>query len=129
MMSKLICPECGKPMVLRRTSRYTYPNGEPSRFWGCSAYPLCTATHGAHPDGTPLGTPANSETKQARIAAHAAFDRLWKEGPFSRREAYQELARLTGLSTDDAHIGKFDKPACERLIALLQQHNPVNSKR
>ena len=115
-------------MVLRRTYRFTYANGEPSRFWGCSGYPKCAATHGAHPDGTPLGTPANADTKKARIAAHIAFDRLWKEGPYSRREAYQELARLTGLSSDDAHIGKFDKDTCEWLIGLLERPVSANNR-
>jgi len=35
------CPECGRPMVLRRASRGPHAG---QQFWGCSQYPKCRAT-------------------------------------------------------------------------------------
>ena len=42
-------------------------NSRFGNFYGCSRYPVCQNTHGAHPDGTPLGKPANKATREARI--------------------------------------------------------------
>ncbi len=35
------CPQCGKPMLRRTIKRGTHQG---QQFWGCSAYPTCTAT-------------------------------------------------------------------------------------
>jgi ssDNA-binding Zn-finger/Zn-ribbon topoisomerase 1 len=84
-------------------------------FYGCNRFPQCRATHGAHPDGRPLGIPANKETKQARIRAHDAFDRLWKGGRMTRAQAYGWMQRAMDLSKDEAHIGRFSIEQCEAL--------------
>ena len=107
------CGECGASMVIR-TSRY-------GKFWGCSTFPKCKGTHGAHEDGRPLGIPADQETKQARIKAHEAFDALWKSmRKVTRSEAYQWLQHTMGLSKDEAHIGRFTREQCVHLVALLK---------
>lgn len=115
----MICPDCGAERVLRRTTKYRYSNGEPRPFYGCSRYPDCTATHGAHPDGHPLGTPANRQTKEARIEAHKAFDRLWKDGHMSRADAYRWLARA--LNRPDAHIGSMEIDDCKAVIEAVSE--------
>lgn len=109
------CPECGSSMHLR-DSRH-------GLFYGCATFPTCRATHGAHPDGRPLGTPANAETKAARIAAHDAFDKLWREPEryMTRRDAYRWLADLLGLTPGDAHIGSFDRGQCEAVTVRAGQ--------
>jgi ssDNA-binding Zn-finger/Zn-ribbon topoisomerase 1 len=94
-------------------------DGRHGKFWGCSKYPECKGAHGAHPDGRPLGVPADKETKQARIKAHAAFDQMWKTREMSRTQAYQWLCEALGLAKDEAHIGKFTKEQCARLCAIL----------
>ncbi len=107
------CPECGEPMRLRE-SRY-------GLFYGCWRYPECKGTHKAHPDGKPVGTPADAPTKEARIALHALFDTLWN-GPgarMTRSEAYLHLQSRMGMTSAEAHIGKFTKDQCERAIAAL----------
>jgi ssDNA-binding Zn-finger/Zn-ribbon topoisomerase 1 len=118
------CAICDAPMRLRESRAYPLPNGQPRLFWGCSRYPRCRGTHGAHPDGRPLGTPADEETKCARRAAHAALDQLWQHGPFTRRGAYAVVQRLMGMTKDQAHIGKFDRETCERLITRLHEAAP-----
>lgn len=73
----VICGECGARMILR-DSAY-------GRFWGCSNYPHCRGTHGAHPDGRPLGTPANEETKLARQRLHALMETKWRYRSMKQR--------------------------------------------
>ena len=113
------CPDCGSYMVLRCTLKMTYNNGKPRKFWGCSRYPLCSSTHGAHPDGTPLGIPGDKATKLARIEAHQAFDNLWKNGRCTRDEAYTELSKLMGLNKDDTHFARFTLQQCKTATELL----------
>jgi ssDNA-binding Zn-finger/Zn-ribbon topoisomerase 1 len=115
MREDLDCPECGASMVLRN-SRY-------GPFYGCIAYPKCKATHGAHEDGSPLGIPADKETKRWRMKCHEVFDQLWKnpEYCYSRREAYELLQRLTGLPEEEAHIGRFDIDTCKRVIQKINR--------
>jgi len=99
-----------------RTSRH-------GLFYGCTRYPHCMSSHGAHPNGDPLGIPANRETKAARIAAHFMFDRLWK-GPraiLERGAAYRWMQEKLHLPSASCHIGKFDLATCDDLIALIQR--------
>ena len=112
---EITCPDCGRPMRLR--------NSKYGLFWGCSGYPECRATHGAHPDGRPLGRPGTKEEKEARVRAHAAFDRLWsgKGAPMRRDEAYRWMQEAMGLSDEDAHIGKFDVGQSETLIGYVNE--------
>jgi ssDNA-binding Zn-finger/Zn-ribbon topoisomerase 1 len=108
-------------MVLRTTTRFKYRNGSPRKFYGCSRYPLCEAAHGANPDGTPLGIPANKETKQARMAAHDKFDPYWKQKGLHRNQAYKLLQDLMGLSPTEAHIAMFSKEQCIELINRIKE--------
>jgi len=108
-------------MVLRETTKYTYPkSGLPRKFYGCSRWPVCAAAHGAHPNGEPLGVPANKETKEARQAAHQAFDALWHGRGMVKRLGYQLLQEIMGMTADEAHIAKFTKEQCETLIAKIK---------
>ena len=68
-------------------------------------------------------TPADAATRAARMEAHAAFDPLWRDELywFSRESAYAWLRAVMGLSREDAHIERFDKAQCERLLAELEQ--------
>lgn len=102
------CP-CGAAMVLRQ-SRF-------GPFWGCSRFPACKGSHGAHPDGRPLGVPADEATKRARIAAHQAFDEYWRGiRGMKRGTAYHWLQGQLGLSAEECHIGRFDAATCRRVI-------------
>lgn len=112
--TKLDCPECGAIMMLREVVF----DGRKCRFYGCVNWPLCDGSYGAHPDGSPLGIPANAATKTARIRAHDAFDRLWKSGRMTRNQAYVWLRRRMNLTFAEGHIGRFDAEQCERLIVL-----------
>lgn len=117
MSAPVTCGECRAPMVLRTAQRGP---GAGRLFYGCSRYPACRSTHGAHPDGRPLGVPGDAATKAARVAAHAAFDRLWKEGHVpSRAAAYAWLRAAMGLSREEGHIARFDPARCTELVARV----------
>ena len=56
-----------------------------------------------------------------RVKAHKVFDKLFigSEAIMSKREAYEYLQSLMGLSEEQAHIGNFDIEQCKELIDLL----------
>jgi len=96
----------------------------PSKFGAGRQYYACTrqgcrGAHGAHQDGTPLGIPANQATKNMRMSAHAVFDPLWRNGHMSRGEAYLWMQNALGMTADEAHIARFDKETCSRLIRAV----------
>ena len=84
------CPYCGGTAVLRDAS-YVY-GGESGRkhLYVCQHYPECNSYVGVH-EGTltPLGTLANSELRNKRILAHQTFDRIWKNGILTKKNAYR----------------------------------------
>jgi ssDNA-binding Zn-finger/Zn-ribbon topoisomerase 1 len=101
------CGECGALMELR-DSRY-------GKFYGCTRFPECRGTHGAHENGKPLGVPTNKETRLKRIETHKVFDQLWKTGYMSRGEAYRALAIKLGRR--EVHIGEADLTDCSLITA------------
>lgn len=112
MKEKIYCPECKAEMVLR--------NSKYGLFYGCSRYPECKATHGAHNNsGKPLGIPGDKETKEWRIKAHNVFDSNCKKYGLKRGEAYKLLQTIMGLNSKEAHIGRFNKEQCQLLISKL----------
>lgn len=110
----LPCPEDGcDGMLILKESRY-------GPFYGCNQWrrTRCPGAHGAHPDGSPLGTPADKETKRWRMQAHEVFDALWEQGTITRSEAYAWLAREFG---HEAHIADMDIEQCQRVIELVDE--------
>ena len=115
-MDKIIkCGECGAPMRLLESRMY-------GKFYGCIKWPECNGTHGAHQKtGKPMGIPANAETKKVRIKAHEAFDTLWKNNGLTRKEAYNWMQEILELTKEEAHISRFDKKTCEKLIDMINK--------
>ena len=100
---------CGEEMVLR-SSRY-------GNFWGCSNYPECDGVVGCHSDTSPLGTPANKETRQMRQVAHEVFDNWWPTRYGTRKEAYEWMEE----NAPKPHIAEMDYDECEDLIEMLER--------
>jgi ssDNA-binding Zn-finger/Zn-ribbon topoisomerase 1 len=101
--------------------RLRYSPKHDRHFYGCTRYPDCDGTHGAHPDGSPLGRPADKVTKGARMRAHEAFDQLWKgDSPLmTRAQAYSWLESYFDLEEGEGHIGRFTREQCEALVAAM----------
>lgn len=107
-MAQTINCYCGARMVLKE-SRY-------GPFWSCSKWPDCTGKVGAHPDGSPLGTPADPRTAEARKAAHETFDEWWRSKGWNRGRAYAWLE----ANAQKPHIAEMTKEECEQLIELIE---------
>lgn len=113
-----VCPYCAQPSVQVGALKL-YPHRkdlEAKTFYLCEP---CDAFVGTHM-GTnkPLGTLANKLLREQRKLAHACFDPLWKDGQYSRGEAYRRLAKGMALSRDECHIGMFDLQQCKIVIQL-----------
>jgi ssDNA-binding Zn-finger/Zn-ribbon topoisomerase 1 len=117
-MPDLICPSCNIELTQKRAKGGRI-------FWGCPNWPECNVSVGAHQKtGKPLGTPADTGTKEWRIKAHKEFDRLWKDGGMSRSEAYLWLTRQMKLGRE-AHIAEMDITQCRKVIGLVKLKNPT----
>lgn len=121
--------------------RCPYCNNEPELVGGDVIYPHrpdlaflkfflcrpCDARVGCHRGTTrPLGRLANAELRQAKMAAHNAFDPLWKFNAFygqqlKRTQAYEWLAGKLGIEVDRCHIGYMDIETCERVVAICEE--------
>jgi ssDNA-binding Zn-finger/Zn-ribbon topoisomerase 1 len=104
-------------MVLHETQKFKTKDGKPRKFYGCKRWPTCKGTHGAHPDGRPLGIPGDAETKEWRHRAHGYFDGAVKR--LGKKDRYKVLQNLMNMTVDEAHIGRFDVTQCKELIRLL----------
>lgn len=118
-----ICPYCNKRASLV-TGDLIYPHRKDlysKMFYLCKP---CDAYVGCHP-GTikPLGRLANAELRNAKSAAHAAFDPLWKSGGMKRQKAYDWLASRLGISNKNCHIGELDLYMCQRVVFICKQRN------
>jgi hypothetical protein len=94
-------------------------------WWGCTR-DGCDGRISAHRDGRPMGIPTDAATRKARIAAHEAFDRLWREAkrPGARARAYRWLQQAMELSVHECHIARMDRAACERVVILCNERAP-----
>lgn len=54
------------------------------------------------------------------MAAHEAFDPIWRSGAMSRSRAYQWLADRLGIDREDCHMLNFDETTCLRVVAECQ---------
>lgn len=116
----LVCDYCGGPAPCV-SSRAAYPH-RPD-LWHKPMYRCgpCDAHVGCHPGGTqPLGRLANAQLRRAKMAAHAAFDPLWKNGAGKRSARYGWLANQLGIHKGDCHIGMFDEAMCARVVEVCK---------
>lgn len=112
----LNCPDCGAVLVL------TDFRGKPVYRCIRASQTACQGSHGAQPDGRPMGIPAHWTVRAERKKAHRVFDLLWN-GPgsrMSRGAAYHWLQGAMKMSEHDAHISRFDAAQCARVLALVR---------
>lgn len=121
------CLECGAVATLTdgRTIYPHRPDLAELPFWLCG----CGAYTGCH-KGTqhPKGRPAGPATRQARMAAHAAFDPLWRRRAeldglnvhHARAKGYKWLAAQLGLEGKACHIGEMDAATARRAADICR---------
>lgn len=121
-----------------KTCRYCQEEAPLLRF-GDAGYPYqrdygptfvcapCAAWVGCHP-GTEnaLGGLANAELREAKQAAHAAFDPLWRRKiakedcsqSHARRAGYKWLSETTGIPFKKCHIGMMNLEECRKVVEV-----------
>lgn len=118
-MSAPICPYCKTQSKFSRLGLRGYPYAKDyGPVYVCVP---CAAWVGCHPNSTmPLGRLADAKLRIAKQAAHRAFDPLWhgKHAKSTRGAAYKWLGEKLGLPPAETHIGMFDVPQCEKVVAL-----------
>ena len=117
------CDYCQQPAELV-TGADIYPHRHDlssKAIWRCAP---CGAWVGCHYGTTqPLGRLANAELRKAKMAAHAAFDPLWKSRRMRRGEAYRWLSKELGIPFEQTHIGMFDVETCRRVVEACQKES------
>jgi len=112
------CPYCGCCAKLMDSSIiYGRSYGMLWACLPCNAYVGC---HSNSPTHKPKGTLANAELREARKRVHAVFDPLWKNGKYTRKQAYQIIADTMGLKLSATHIGMFDLSQCEVAMEAIE---------
>ncbi len=109
-MARIRCPKCGAK-AHAETTRYGIRNRH-CDLWSWGDAPL-----------------VNRETHEARKAAHAAFDTLWKSGLMSRGEAYRCLQKKLKLTPDECHMKLMDAATAglvPQAVMEIQQENDVD---
>lgn len=110
----VICPYCGRSAEFVDSSVVYGKSYGPIYLCRC-----CDAYVGVHAGSDkPKGRLANAELRKWKIAAHNAFDPLWKSGQLSRKAAYKLLATRMGLPIERTHIGMFDVEQCKRVASI-----------
>lgn len=92
----------------------------------CENYPACDGMVGVHPNGKPLGTMINGETRKLRRAVHAAIDPLWRNQDRAKKKArgsvYGWLQKIMGMTPKECHVGNFDADTCRRALKAIEEH-------
>jgi ssDNA-binding Zn-finger/Zn-ribbon topoisomerase 1 len=114
------CPDCGSKMILRTTDKIRTRDGKARVFFGCSRFPECRGTHGAHPDGRPLGVPGNAEVKRLRREVHSLLDEIFGEWKELSRKEKAEIYRFMKENTLREHVGEMLEPELLATIVILK---------
>lgn len=93
----------------------------------CVRFPDCEGSVGAHPDGKPLGSVPDPETKRLRSQLHGIVDSHWlglkgKEKKRARGSVYRWLMALTELDVDHCHIGMLNAKQLRKLLVLVRAY-------
>ena len=109
-MARVLCAKCGAKANIQHTQYGVRTSHCDLWAWG----------------DAPL---VDRETHEARKAAHAAFDPLWKGGKMSRGEAYRLLREKLGLTAGECHMKVMDAATAGRVpqaVREIQQENDVD---
>lgn len=94
----------------------------------CDRFPVCRGSVGTHPDGRPLGTIPDEETKKLRIQVHALIDPHWKNASNGRSRSknrgsvYGWLKRILGDGVREIHVGEMTKADCLRALEEIPKN-------
>lgn len=75
------------------------------------------------------GAGRDVELRNARHAAHRAFDKIWRCRHMTRTDAYHWLALQMGMPRGDCHMGMMTVEECQRVEALANEYLKERTKR
>ena len=121
------CDYCGRQAVLVDSAE-VYNGRSYGTIWLCRPCRAWVGVHKGDGKNVPLGRLANAELREAKKAAHAAFDPLWKKmmrvadipKRRARGKAYRWLAGELEIDAEDCHIGMFDVEQCRRVVEVCE---------
>jgi len=111
------CSYCGGNINIVE-DKLIYGQTYGNQLFVCENWPKCNALAKVPPNNTTPVALADRILRQARVAAHNAFDRQWKRGKLTRSQAYEKLSRLMSISRAECHISMFDIHQCQEVIFL-----------
>jgi len=132
MKSKVICPYCRKPALLktREDIGLIYGKEKDKYLWVCEP---CDARVGTHKGKKhePLGTLADEQLRKTRIELHGVFDAIWTADMFknsitrnkARSRAYAWLSKKIELPIEQTHVGMFNYEMCKKAIEICKTVN------
>jgi len=115
--TKLMCPYCGSEAVLRQGNFVFGANAVISHLWVCSNYPKCDSYVSAHAHNKkPQGNLANKILREKRRETHIYLDRIWRKGIMTRKETYNWMRFVLGITQEESHIAMLTLEQCNELI-------------
>src|SRR4030067_3347967 len=108
-MPSINCPSCGLGMRLITSDRYKYKNGHPKRYYQCIDWPRCRGNHGAHPNGQPVGIPAEKGVRQISTYAPILREEIWD---YNDRDQRDEMYVWLATNASKQHIGDMNEDEC-----------------
>lgn len=122
-MEKEKCPYCNKEVKIVHSTVIYGPGHDYGNMKCCANFPACDSYAGM---GASL---ADAELRDLRKKCHALFDARWKHGGVSRSQCYHWLKVSMGMKSKDAHIARFRKDQCLRLLDLLDPNRWIYDKK
>lgn len=125
IMQGYICPYCRKTTKYLPDSSEVYSGTDYGPVYYCAP---CSAWVGCHKDEPQKakGRLANKELRGLKIRVHAAFDPIWQQGHYSRKDAYKWLSEQLNIPPEFIHIGMFSTKTC--LLAEKVCQGFINDK-
>lgn len=128
ILSGKICPYCNKATT-HCSDQVIYGKTFGGMMYICLTCDAYVGCHKHNPTQS-LGRLANYELRQAKIAAHASFDALWRKKietqyvskSKARKAAYGWLSKATGIPIKCCHIGMMDVAECNKVIEVCKPY-------
>lgn len=110
------CNVCGGEAILIKTQLKHSRSGYLYKCLNCGA---SVGTHIANPH-EPLGTLADSETKNKRRELHIWFDKLWRNHD-ERETYYQKLADELNIDRQYCHFAKMESEMLDKALEIVKK--------
>ncbi len=130
MRKPIYCDNCGSLHIklTRNHVLYGTDKGDWPYIYYCTN---CKAAVSCHKQTfLAMGKMGDKETRRSRYEAHKHFDKLWRGGLITRKEAYAWLRDVMCCDEESGHISRFNSQQCSQLIQHSKQfHQALTGKK